>query len=113
MVAFGVRNFSEVRAGLSEMYRVLKTHGKTVMLEFSQPKRFPIRQLYLFYFHNLLPIIGHAFSRNGSAYRYLPASVSSFPEEEKFVKIMQQVGFVDVTYRNLSSGIATVYIGTK
>lgn len=112
-VAFGVRNFSELRAGLSEVYRVLKTQGNIVVLEFSQPKRFPIRQLYLLYFHNILPIIGQAFSRNGSAYRYLPASVSSFPEEEEFVRDLQDIGFTDVAYRDLSFGIATVYIGTK
>jgi len=113
MVAFGVRNFSDIQVGLSEMHRVLKTGGKIVVLEFSQPQPFPIKQLYLFYFHNILPIIGQVFSKNRSAYRYLPDSVSSFPEEEEFVKIIKRVGFVDVTYRNLSFGIVTVYMGTK
>jgi len=95
------------------MYRVLKTGGKTVVLEFSKPKVFPVKQIYNFYFKIILPLIGNIISKDNSAYTYLPESVGQFPERELFIKELQKVGFKDCTYRSLSFGIASVYSAVK
>ena len=93
IVAFGVRNFEELKVGLEDMYRVLKPGGKTVILEFSRPKMFPFRQIYDFYFRLILPKIGRIISGDNSAYKYLPESVLEFPYGDKFLKILENVGF--------------------
>ena len=111
--AFGVRNFENLNKGLSEMYRVLKTGGKTVVLEFSKPKVFPVKQIYNFYFKVVLPFIGNIISKDNSAYTYLPESVDQFPERELFIKELEKVGFKDCTFRSLSFGIASVYSAVK
>ncbi len=111
--AFGVRNFENLNKGLSEMYRVLKTGGKTVVLEFSKPKVFPVKQIYNFYFKVILPLIGNIISKDNSAYTYLPESVDQFPERELFIKELEKVGFKDCTFRSLSFGIASVYSAVK
>lgn len=111
--AFGVRNFENLNKGLSEMYRVLKTGGKTVVLEFSKPKVFPVKQIYNFYFKVVLPFIGNIISKDNSAYTYLPESVNQFPERELFIKELEKVGFKDCTFRSLSFGIASIYSAVK
>ena len=83
MVAFGVRNFENLGKGLTDMARVLKPGGKMVVLEFSKPNRFPIKQLYLFYFKRILPFLGGVISKDRDAYTYLPESVLNFPDGEK------------------------------
>jgi demethylmenaquinone methyltransferase/2-methoxy-6-polyprenyl-1,4-benzoquinol methylase len=112
-VAYGVRNFENLSAGLSDMYRVLKPGGKTVVLEFSKPKAFPIKQLYHFYFHYVTPSIGKLFSKDRSAYAYLPESVAAFPDGVDFVKLMSQVGFKEAKCRALAFGICSIYTGVK
>jgi demethylmenaquinone methyltransferase/2-methoxy-6-polyprenyl-1,4-benzoquinol methylase len=86
-VAFGVRNFQNLDKGLSEMLRVLKPNGKVVILEFSQPEKFPIKQFYNFYSKYILPTIGQLVSKERAAYEYLPESVAAFPYGQAFVKI--------------------------
>ncbi len=112
-VAYGVRNFENLEKGLSDIYRVLKPGAKAVILEFSQPKRFPIKQLYNFYFNYITPAIGKLFSKDNSAYAYLPESVAAFPDGEKFTKLMQQVGFKQPKCRPLAFGICSIYTGVK
>lgn len=112
-VAYGVRNFENLELGLSDMFRVLKTGGKAVILEFSKPKHFPIKQLYHFYFHYITPAIGKLFSKDKSAYSYLPESVAAFPDGEAFTALMQQVGFKQVKCRPLAFGICSIYTGIK
>ena len=112
-VAFGVRNFECPDKGLQEMNRVLKKNGKVVILEFSMPCSFPMKQLYSFYFQWILPVVGGFLSKNKNAYRYLPASVIKFPQGNDFLKIMRECGFRDVTCKKLTFGIACIYIGTK
>ncbi len=112
-VAYGVRNFENLEKGLSDIYRVLKPGAKAVILEFSQPKRFPIKQLYNFYFNYITPAIGKMFSKDNSAYAYLPESVAAFPDGEKFTKLMQQVGFKQPKCRPLAFGICSIYTGVK
>ncbi len=93
IVAFGVRNFENLEKGLAEMYRVVRPGGKVVILEFSKPKRFPFKQLYNFYFKNILPTIGKTISKDNSAYTYLPESVKSFPDGAVFTSILDKLGF--------------------
>ena len=112
-VGFGVRNFENLEKGLAEMYRVLASNGKVIILEFSKPKKFPIKQLYLFYFKYILPKIGRLISKDKTAYTYLPDSVNAFPDGENFTTILKRVGFKDTNIVNCSFGIASIYIGSK
>lgn len=108
-VSFGVRNFENLKKGLAELHRVLKPTGKLVILEFSTPKRFPIKQLFTFYFKNILPRIGKFLSKDASAYTYLPESVQAFPQGTAFTHILNQVGFKQTTCKELTFGIASLY----
>ncbi|MBP3943902.1 bifunctional demethylmenaquinone methyltransferase/2-methoxy-6-polyprenyl-1,4-benzoquinol methylase UbiE [Sphingobacteriaceae bacterium WQ 2009] len=112
-VAFGVRNFENLEKGLSDICRVLKPGGRAVILEFSNPQNFPIKQLYNFYFRQITPRIGKLFSKDSSAYEYLPESVAKFPDGERFVAITKQVGFKTTIMRPQTFGICTIYIATK
>lgn len=113
IVSFGVRNFENLNKGLSEIYRVLTPNGKLVVLEFSKPKKFPIKNLYNFYFNNVLPMWGKLISKDQSAYTYLPESVKAFPEGAVFCGIMQQTGFTQIEEQPLTFGICTIYSGIK
>ncbi len=113
IVAFGVRNYENLEKGLADMQRVLKPGGKTVILEFSQPKRFPFKQLYGFYFRAILPKLGKLISKDNAAYTYLPESVKAFPDGEDFLKIMEKVGFKNTQCRPLTFGISSIYVGQK
>lgn len=112
-VAFGVRNFENLEKGLSEMLRVLQPGGRAVILEFSKPKKFPIKQLFGFYSKRLIPFIGRTISKDRRAYEYLPESVEAFPEGQDFMNIMSGVGFKGVYGKPVSGGIATIYVGNK
>jgi demethylmenaquinone methyltransferase/2-methoxy-6-polyprenyl-1,4-benzoquinol methylase len=112
-VAFGVRNFENLEQGLKNIHRVLKRDGKLVVLEFSQPESFPVKQLYSFYSRYILPAFGKLFSKDKNAYTYLPESVKQFPYGKGFLTIMEQCGFSQVSCISLSGGIATIYCGIK
>lgn len=113
IVSFGVRNFENLEKGLSDMYRVLKPGGKTVIVEFSQPEKFPMKQGYNFYFKYILPQIGKLISKDDDAYTYLPESVQAFPYGKEFVSILEKVGFKNTTCTPLTFGISSIYIGEK
>ena len=110
---FGVRNFEDLKLGLSEMCRVLKQNGIAVIIEPSKPKAFPIKQIYNFYFHQILPFFGKIISKDKNAYTYLPESVEAFPENEKFLNILKDVGFSKAKYLPLTFGIVSLYIAIK
>ncbi len=112
-VAFGVRNFANLQKGLSEIYRVLKPGGKLIILEFSQPENFPVKQFYGLYSKYFLPFFGKLFSKDKAAYTYLPKSVSSFPYGKEFENILLKVGFVSVKSKTFTFGISTVYYAVK
>ena len=112
-VAYGVRNFENLSKGLSEMCRVLKPGGKAVILEFSKPKKFPVKQAFNLYFKNILPFIGKIVSKDNRAYTYLPESVDAFPEGKEFLTIFKAVGFKEVKQIKLSGGISSIYVGEK
>ncbi len=113
IASFGVRNFENLLAGLTEMCRVTKSGGTCVVLEFSKPKTFPFKQLYNFYFRYILPIIGRMVAKDASAYTYLPESVQAFPDGDDFLKVYEQAGFKHTKCIPLTFGICSIYIGKK
>ena len=112
-VAFGVRNYENLEKGLADMFRVLKPGGKIVVLEFSKPRAFPIKQGYNFYFKYITPILGKMFSKDERAYSYLPESVAAFPDGDDFVKLLSKVGFKAARDRRLTFGVSAIYTGIK
>lgn len=112
-VAFGVRNFEDLAKGLREMVRVLKPGGRILVLEFSKPQRTPMKQLFRFYFHTIMPIVGRLVSKDSSAYTYLPKSVDAFPEGPRFLELLAQAGGTDAKATALTGGIATLYSARK
>jgi len=112
-IAFGLRNLPNVDRGLAEMFRVIKPRGRLVVLEFSSPVVPGFRQVFNFYFAQVLPRIGGLVSGSRAAYTYLPASVAKFPDQKKLKKKFEEVGFTDVRYTNLTGGIAAMHVGSR
>lgn len=112
-VAFGVRNFENLTKGLSEINRTLKKGGHLIILEFSKPTKFPFKQLYFFYFKNILPLLGRLLSKSSEAYDYLPDSVVKFPEPNTLNTIILNAGYSSVTNQQLTFGIVTIHHAVK
>lgn len=112
-VAFGVRNFEDLEKGLREMLRVLRPGGRLFVLEFSKPRRAPMKQLFRFYFHRVMPAVGRVVSRDSAAYTYLPQSVDAFPEGADFLRILERCGGREARARPLTGGIATLYTARR
>ena len=112
-VSFGVRNFETLETGMAEILRVLKPNGSLVILETSVPTKTPYKQGYKFYTKNILPLIGKMFSKDNSAYGYLSESASVFPHGENFNNILREIGFIDVTNKPQTFGVASIYIAKK
>jgi demethylmenaquinone methyltransferase/2-methoxy-6-polyprenyl-1,4-benzoquinol methylase len=111
LVAFGVRNFEDLEAGLRDIHRILRPGAALVVLEFSRPRAFPIKQLYAWYSRHVLPRIGGVLSPEQSAYEYLPNSVAEFPDGPDFLDRMGRSGFADLLWEPLTFGIASLYRG--
>lgn len=112
-VGFGVRNYQDLEKGLSELLRVTRPGGKIVILEFSKPKRFPMKHLFGFYSRYFIPFFGKRISKDAKAYSYLPESVAAFPEGLDFINILSKLGYQSVQSVLLSGGIASIYMGRK
>ena len=112
-VTFGVRNFGDLHKGLSEMRRVLRPGAPIVVLEFTKPRIFPVRQLFDIYFRHILPLIGSWTSGDGRAYKYLYESVQAFPDYEAFNQELLKAGFKSPSFTPLSLGICAIYIAYK
>ncbi|MEI8355060.1 MAG: class I SAM-dependent methyltransferase, partial [Deltaproteobacteria bacterium] len=111
-IAFGIRNLDDRDQGLQEIYRILKSGGRIIILEFSTPDSKFIRTIYHWYFCRLLPVIGGLISRS-DAYKYLPESVLEFPTQKKFKEIMARAGFDNIVHYTRTFGIVTIYVGVK
>jgi demethylmenaquinone methyltransferase/2-methoxy-6-polyprenyl-1,4-benzoquinol methylase len=112
-VAFGVRNFENLEKGMAEMLRVLKPGALGIVLEFSKPKKFPVKQGFQVYFKYIMPLIGKVVSKDNRAYAYLPESVQAFPSGTDFLDVMKKVGYIDTKCIPVSGGIASIYLGRK
>ena|SRR4030066_979737 len=112
-VAFGVRNFYDIKEGFRSFHRVLKKDGKATVIEFQMPENKIFRGLYKFYFKKILPLVGGIVSKNKIAYKYLPDSVEEFDEKISLVDLLKEVGFKSVTKYQLTFGIVQVVIAEK
>ena len=112
VVAFGIRNFEDLDKGLQEIFRILYPGGIFMILELSLPEHFPMKQIYRIY-SRLIPVIGQWISRSKSAYKYLPKSISAFPQNAEMAMILEKNGFTDVMYRKLTGGICTLYLARR
>ncbi len=112
-VAFGVRNFYDIKQGFESFYNVLKPNGKVTILEFRLPKNWLVKKMYLFYFNTILPIIGKLVSKDNEAYKYLPESVNAFDAKINLEDLLKVTGFKNIEKHSLTFGIVQVVIATK
>ncbi len=112
-IAFGIRNFTNIQNGLNEAFRVLKTGGKFICLEFSQVNNLPLAKLYDLYSFKAIPKIGKLVAGDEGSYQYLVESIRKFPNQENFKKMIEKAGFRNVSYASLNFGIVAIHIGVK
>lgn len=110
-VAYGVRNYSNLLAGLKEMRRVLKAGGVICIIELSVPDGKLTAPLYRFYAGKLIPLAGKAVSGDSRAYSYLPESIAACPQREEMASLMREAGFKEVTWKSLTFGAVSYYLG--
>lgn len=112
-VAFGVRNFEDIQKGIDEMYRVLAPEGVLMVLELSTPERFPFKQFYHLYAGHMIPFMGSLFSKDKTAYQYLPRSIAGVPQGKRMLEIFENAGFVNTRCVSLTFGSCSIYLGEK
>jgi demethylmenaquinone methyltransferase/2-methoxy-6-polyprenyl-1,4-benzoquinol methylase len=112
-IGFGIRNVTHIDKALSEAFRVLKTGGRFLCLEFSNCNVPLLDRVYDFHAFEVIPRLGKLTTGNGEAYRYLVESIRKFPKQEKFAEMIRSAGFSRVSYRNLAGGIAAIHSGWR
>lgn len=112
-VAYGVRNFQDLKAGLREILRVLRPGGHLLILELATPPKFPMKQLFWLYSHVWMPLMGRLISRDKAAYTYLPATMEAFPQGEVMEQILKDCGYTHVQWKRFTFGICTMYLAEK
>lgn len=113
MVGFGIRNVTHMEQGFREMYRVLKSGGKMMCLEFSKPTNSVFRWFYDRYSLHVMPLLGQMLAGTRQAYTHLPESIRMFPLADELAAVLRRIGFADVTYRRLTNGIAVIHLGCR
>ena len=112
-IAFGIRNFTNINAGLAEAYRVLKPGGKFICLEFSKVNDYFLQKFYDTYSFKIIPKIGEVILKDKESYQYLVESIRKFPSQDEFKKMIEKAGFKNVAYQNLSFGVSAIHVGRK
>ena len=113
MVGFGIRNVIDMKKAFKEMYRVLKPGGKMMCLEFSKPTSPLFRLLYDYYSFYIIPFLGKSITGSIQAYTHLPESIRTFPSPEKLSDILKIIGFLHITHKRLTNGIAVIHLAKK
>ncbi len=113
LVAFGIRNFTDIKGALKEAFRVLKPGGKFLCLEFSKVQSTALESLYNFYSMNIIPLIGKVVANDEEAYRYLVESIRKFPDQIEFKNLIEEAGFINVKYSNMTFGTVAIHTGYK
>ncbi len=113
IVAFGIRNFENLDKGLQNILHILRTGGQLMILELSTPEYFPMKQAYFVYSRFIIPMLGRMLSKNRQAYKYLPKSITAFPQNAELKAILEKNGFSRVLYQKLFPGVCTLYLATK
>ncbi len=112
-IGFGIRNFEHPEIGLREVYKALKPGGACVILELSKPENFPVKQFHNFYSKRIMPFCAKVVSNDVNAYKYLPKSVNAFIYGKEMLTLLEKVGFVQTRLKEMTYGIASIYIGIK
>lgn len=112
-IAYGVRNYADIAAGLAEMARILRQGGRVCILELSEPPHFPARQLYRLYTRTLVPLAGRLVSGDHSAYTYLPRSIAACPQRQQMADLLREAGFSHASYRSMCMGACTLYTAIR
>ncbi len=112
-VAFGVRNFYDIKKGFEQFYNVLERRGKVTILEFRLPKNIIVKKFYLFYFNRILPFLGKLISKDNEAYTYLPESVNSFDTKIDLEELLKETGFTNIQKYSATFGIVQIVIAVK
>lgn len=111
-VAYGVRNFADILAGYRDMHRVLRPGGTLCVIELSTPVNPIVKPFYRLYTRGIIPLVGRMVSKDTRAYSYLPESIAAVPQRGEMCALMQQAGFTSTTFRSLTFGVCTIYLGT-
>jgi len=112
-IAFGIRNFTNIEKGIQEAFRVLKKGGKFICLEFSKVEDLLLRKIYDNYSFKIIPKMGEFILKDGDSYQYLVESIRKFPDQKTFKKMIENQGFSEVKYQNLTFGVSAIHYAIK
>ncbi len=112
-ISFGIRNVTRIEDAIAEAYRVLRPGGRFMVLEFSRVPHAGLRKLYDLYSFNVIPRMGQVIAGDRDSYQYLVESIRKFPSQEIFASMIREAGFQNVSYRNLTLGVAAIHSGWK